>query len=532
MFTNVNGAQLTSETTVSDDEWHTLTLTHYYAQARILLYLDKACVGELRGRLSSIADVTVGDATTDVSRTVSEVFFWRAGMTPEEIAAVVDGAMLKSSLEIYVPTGSATTLDNLAMSLNTVSYGKDTADGSGDASQISSPYEGVAVEAGEELYLYNVESGLWLQENNRFTADWNTRGELGTVGFDVELKAKASGWQINPKFGHNQSMNGSNWYLDTSDPVTAWTFEPVDVEGISNAYYIRYNGKYLHASPEPEYKLSLDDLDDLALWQVVTREQRVARAQQAETEAGRDLSFLIRANEFTHEDTRKSLWTLTDNDNGGANWNSGRFEADNRENSVFEAWNMTRMNLQQTVSDLPAGRYEVQAQAAYSPTDAAGMNRADLDAYNDGTLRIYAHLYANDEQTTLPTVYTEQYAAQTGHYAAKNLDGIWIMDGVNQFSYSVANNPETFLVKLPVELQEAGDLTIGIRVADAPTKTIWVLADKFRLHYVGPLTPTGISEHQSDATAPDAVYTLQGRRLTGAVRPGLYIVGGRKVVVK
>ena len=77
---------------------------------------------------------------------------------------------------------------------------------------------------------------------------WTTRGELGKRGFDVRLKCidtqdseNGYGFQIDPKFGHNHSMNVGNLYLDTGDAVTTWYFEPVSEEeagGVKNAYRI------------------------------------------------------------------------------------------------------------------------------------------------------------------------------------------------------------------------------------------------------------------------------------------------------
>jgi len=119
----LNRIVLTTENAMTADAWHMVTLTHYYAQGRTLLYLDGQSAGEVRERISFINDVIVGDQqTADVSRELSEVFYWRSAFSPEEVQALCDGNMLKSSLEIYVPTASAQRLDNLAMSLNTVQY--------------------------------------------------------------------------------------------------------------------------------------------------------------------------------------------------------------------------------------------------------------------------------------------------------------------------------------------------------------------------------------------------------------------------
>jgi hypothetical protein len=357
-----------------------------------------------------------------------------------------------------------------------------------------SPYAGVEVQEGDEFYLYNVESGMWLQENNRFVADWNTHGELGTIGFDVQLIKSGEGWQINPKFGHNNSMNGSNQYLDTGDAVTAWTFVPVETDGMSKAYYIKSGDNYLRAGDNDKLTCNGDAVKNT--WQVVTRQQRIDFAKTATVAHPKDLSFMIRGNEFSHEDTRRQAnWTITDNDNGGTGWEAGRFD-DNRQNSVFEAWDMTKINLSQTVSGLPAGYYTVEARAAESPTGSGGLSRELLDQYNAGTLEQYGVLYANDATAKLPSIYSEQYSERAGHFAGKDLNGIWIIDGVTQFSYAVANKETAYKVATaPFEIAENGSIKLGVLVKDAPNKTVWMMVDKFRLNYLGTTLEESVDEY-------------------------------------
>ena len=120
-YTAPSGSTITSAKTINDGNWHHVTLTSYYAQRRTLLYVDKTKAGEIGERLSKIEVVNIGDEAN--SREVSELFFWRSGMTPEEINAVCDGRMLKSSLEIYAPLGGEDDMENLAQSTNKLYYG-------------------------------------------------------------------------------------------------------------------------------------------------------------------------------------------------------------------------------------------------------------------------------------------------------------------------------------------------------------------------------------------------------------------------
>jgi len=130
VYTTTTNRTIATTGTVKDDGWHYATLTHYYAQGRTLLYLDGEEAAQLQERISSKTQWVVGDETTDTQRTLSELFFWRSALSPEEVQAVVSGKMLKSSLELYVP--ATVSLENKAMSLNSVTY-------SGVASAIRTP---------------------------------------------------------------------------------------------------------------------------------------------------------------------------------------------------------------------------------------------------------------------------------------------------------------------------------------------------------------------------------------------------------
>ena len=130
VYTNVTNRTIATTATVNDDAWHYATLTHYYAQGRTLLYLDGEAAAEMQERITSQALWVVGDESTDVQRTLSELFFWRSALSPDEVQAVVSGKMLKSSLELYVP--AAASLENKAMSMNSVTF-------SGVASAIHTP---------------------------------------------------------------------------------------------------------------------------------------------------------------------------------------------------------------------------------------------------------------------------------------------------------------------------------------------------------------------------------------------------------
>ena len=118
---------------VNDGAPRTFTITHHYARGTTELYVDGARVGDpLPGRFVT-SNYALFGAESPAQGQVGDLFYYRSGMNEDEIAALVDGALLKSSLELYVPfsettTGGTTTFvaDNLAQSTNQITNSRLT----------------------------------------------------------------------------------------------------------------------------------------------------------------------------------------------------------------------------------------------------------------------------------------------------------------------------------------------------------------------------------------------------------------------
>ncbi|MDR1545070.1 MAG: T9SS type A sorting domain-containing protein [Prevotellaceae bacterium] len=125
VYTSPSSSTITSAAAINDDNWQKITLTHYYARGYTALYVNGTKVGELAEQLVPTAfflnDTTVNAPATSACR---DLLFYRAGMNSEEIAALNEEKMLKSSLEIYAPLDEAQTfgapLTNYAQSENVV----------------------------------------------------------------------------------------------------------------------------------------------------------------------------------------------------------------------------------------------------------------------------------------------------------------------------------------------------------------------------------------------------------------------------
>ena len=103
---------------IADSKWHTIVMSNYYAAGKTYLYVDGLNIGSSSEKML-IKAVEIGG--TDMA--VADLHFWRSALNADEVAALMAGKMLCSSLELYCPL-SADNTDNLAQSTNKIVYTK------------------------------------------------------------------------------------------------------------------------------------------------------------------------------------------------------------------------------------------------------------------------------------------------------------------------------------------------------------------------------------------------------------------------
>lgn len=128
-YVNSNGDIISGVTTINDNNWHNITLTHYYAWGKTFLYVDGIIQGEVDEKLE--ADKFILSEQDAPTADYREWLFYRSAMNQQEINAIVTGELLKSSLELYAPLDGQgviglDTLLNLAQSLNEVKQVDDS----------------------------------------------------------------------------------------------------------------------------------------------------------------------------------------------------------------------------------------------------------------------------------------------------------------------------------------------------------------------------------------------------------------------
>ena len=346
----------------------------------------------------------------------------------------------------------------------------------------TSPYTGSEAAAGN-FYIYNVETGYWLQNNNR-VGDWNSQVQVDTEGFDWELIAQDGGtWQLNPKFGNNHSLNSAdaNGYMDTGQPVSAWTLTPAN-DG-NNGYMISSNGTTLGVNLKTK-ELTKDGSGGTT-WQLVTFAERWRVTEQKFSEVTgdnpMDLTWLIPgANMNIADEHFNDLIKVAPNSPG--NFTTGQTNVAPG-NGVREVWSNTNggYDFGYKVTNLPAGVYRFTVKGYYSDGP-----RRDVGAkYKEGTEVIRPQVYANEKsQPILSICAPEKSSAVNG--CNTNSSGIFVPNNTGEASQATAaglyDNPAIKIVLA----DGADEIDLGVKCEEAGIGDDWVILDKFQLVYYGP----------------------------------------------
>lgn len=188
-------------------------------------------------------------------------------------------------------------------------------------------------------------------------------------------------------------------------------------------------------------------------------------------------------------------------------------------------------NFSQTLKSMPAGTYMLTANAFQRP----GAYNAVLQPYQSGTAKVTTSLFIGSTSAAVKHICDDRQA-DSPHSGSKWLaDDTYIPDNMASAAAYFAKG----LYESSVTARQAkpGTLRVGIKCTSAPS-AYWTMFDHFRLYYYGGNTlAVGIGHvatDQTDSRPRDShIYDLSGRRIGQAQpRGGIYIVGGRKVVVK
>jgi len=181
----------------------------------------------------------------------------------------------------------------------------------------------------------------------------------------------------------------------------------------------------------------------------------------------------------------------------------------------------------QTVSMLPSGNYQLRVQGFQRPGSATAAATANVNAtaYAGSKSSKLANITAGGQTAKVGTG-TEVLVA--GKYVPNNMQAAAAYFKKGYYENTVTTSLTT----------SGGSMKVGIKSSAMPSN-YWVIFDNFRLYYFGKTDPANTDaiksvEVEGTTDGQPAVYTLDGRRMPtdAQLRPGIYVVGGRKVVVK
>ncbi|MBD5224881.1 MAG: hypothetical protein HDS68_02795 [Bacteroidales bacterium] len=361
----------------------------------------------------------------------------------------------------------------------------------------ASPYKGSVppTEGSGDFFIYQVETGRWIQDNHIIGGTETYIAVGDKTGIDFNIFTVEGGWQLDPKHGNNKSLNGDNWEMGSDRKATIWGFEPVDVDGVENAYRIMMIEK---AGCDP-YELGLNENGSLGknternTWQLVSREDRIAHMVETAT-AGEpaDATWLIPGQHFDSRDERADLWTLSHADDGSGIGHNGV-----QRNKVREAWNNARSYYHKiTLTDIPNGTYRFRVQGYFRENwdDQNSWMR-----YNAGMAPQRANYFAGAAQHPLMNIADEHLKEKTTDQQTEQiarLDGEFIPNSMQAASdlfvkYGKFYNPwiETVVTD--------GTLTVGVDKLEG-TDRDWLIYDNFELEYLGESTDFDYTEAVED----------------------------------
>lgn len=410
-------------------------------------------------------------------------------------------------------------------------------------------------------YIIDAESGLMMAAGN----DYGTRAMVNETGLDLIItpNEESRTVTINTRVsnGGNDHFLGSNLYMDA--PVKAWALE---YQGFGFYIIDPVTKQYINISSANNLEMSNTPREFIIVTAEGVMEERLAELEEASELNPVDATFLLKSPNFNRNDQRTyEAWTISD-DCTNSNLNGG-----NQVNNCAESFHST-FTISQIVEGAPAGRYTMTAQGFFRQDDGE-EEPAPVFFVNGKTTEV---LPLTGEENSMSAA-SQSFSA--GLYTIQPLKFTVGADGKIELGVRTAathqwvifdNFQLTYLgpVTLPTNLAEAiellesqiqdayelldssSDKTVdeqnalaeaignaetvlsaakeGNATLDEVNAAYQALSDAMDQFANG--TITGIATVKA-ASAANEAFTVSGQRVS-TLKKGLYIVNGKKVVVK
>ena len=390
----------------------------------------------------------------------------------------------------------------------------------------TSPWPGHAVGNGGEFYLYNVATGLWLQNNNTVKDGWATAVNVGTRGLPITLeKTGPKTFKLRSTFrGGNGVSNkigdaGLLYWDMPAENVGAWDISPADNFQSIHGYWLECDAMVLGA----DNNLLTTDKDKNSVWQLVTREERIADAKaKASVEHPVDVTWLIDAPDLATKNTTYKLdFTAAphaEHSTYQGGWNIVKA------NTIQEFWNTQTFDYHQTITGLPNGTYKFSVRGYYrdgsSETRDYTMYGYGADKFAKGTEQLRATYYANGTSAPIMSLYAGAKTAPEEGFsfqAEREKDqgsGLYVPNTPHEANYALwKGNYQNAEITVTVT---DGTLKFGVR-KEAGVVDDWCVISDFSLKYLG----SKVLQTAEEALKGLKAIIATTKAFKGAVAPAL-----------
>ena len=390
----------------------------------------------------------------------------------------------------------------------------------------TSPWPGHAVGNGGEFYLYDVATGLWLQNNNTVKDGWATAVNVGTRGLPITLeKTGPKTFKLRSTFrGGNGVSNkigdaGLLYWDMPAENVGAWDISPADNFQSIHGYWLECDAMVLGA----DNNLLTTDKDKNSVWQLVTREERIADAKaKASVEHPVDVTWLIDAPDLATKNTTYKLdFTAapnTEHSTYQGGWNIVKA------NTIQEFWNTQTFDYHQTINGLPNGTYKFSVRGYYrdgsSETRDYTMYGYGADKFANGTEQLRATYYANGTSAPIMSLYAGAKTAPEEGFsfqAEREKDqgsGLYVPNTPHEANYALwKGNYQNAEITVTVT---DGTLKFGVR-KEAGVVDDWCVISDFSLKYLG----SKVLQTAEEALKGLKAIIATTKAFKGAVAPAL-----------